>query len=975
MSTPTFAATHNLVAFLEKPIESEGFEQIIDFLKAKPIRYALTVNPTVYTLCIKQFWATAKVQRVNAQEQIQALVDKKKVIINEESIRRDLKLEDAEGSTCLPNATIFEELARMGYEKPSQRLTFYKAFFSPQWKFLIHTILQCLSAKTTTWNEFSSTMAFAIIYLANNQKFNFSKYILDNLIKNLEGGVKFFMFLRFLQVFLNNQVEGMNKYKETFVVSSHTKKNFANIRQAYGFSGDVTPLFDSMMVQATEEVDEALDYPLDQPSTSSIPQKKQKPRRTQRQVIESPQHESADEDHVLDLQKAKDAQANVIASLKNTIKKLQRKRRSRPAGLRKIKKIGARKSKSSMDMDKVGDHEGSSKQGRNIDDSVQDEAQEQLNEEEMFSVDDLHSEEVTIEDTVDKVIVQDTTAEIISTTETVTAAKEVKTVSGPTTTIDELTLAQTLVEITAKSKKVEAIATAATSVTTVAVTRPIAKGIVFHELEQTHRPTVSSIPPSSKDKGKAIMIEPERPLKRKEQVVADEEYVKQLAAKMEAEEAKKAIMEANRLLAERLQAREREELIIEEKSKLFVELMNKRKKHFAELRAQEIRNKPPTKSQKRNQMSTYLKNMGTWKHFQLKSKSYEEIERFFEIEMKRVNTFIPMNQDEESSKNDKAESKFKRAGEELESDMSKKQKTDEQVEVEVDDTTELKRCLDVVPEDEDDVTVDATPLSSRLPSIVDYKIHKEGKKKHFQIIRADGNSKYYLTFGQMFKNFNRDDLEDMWKIVKSRFMKKDPVDDMDNLLLCTLNTMFEPQVEDTIWTYQQGLTKVKNWKLYDSCGLLLLIAEKVHPEKKQQDKLKEVKARLNIEGCSRRNSKIQEESQYSESKTTNTKEQPEKRRRSRRSCSPQPNPSVFSRIRRDKSVSPMPMPREKERREGGVFNRLDNREKSVSAHSESHYQNSCSRGTEGAPKKRHREGALSRITKAFSESKESGGGH
>ncbi|GKE22316.1 hypothetical protein Tco_1433828 [Tanacetum coccineum] len=202
--------------------------------------------------------------------------------------------------------------------------------------------------------------------------------------------------------------------------------------------------------------------------------------------------------------------------------------------------------------------------------------------------------------------------------------------------------------------------------------------------------------------------------------------------------------------------------------------------------------------------------MGTWKHSQLKSKTYEEIKRLFELEMKRVNTFISMNQDEEILKKDKVESKFKRAGEELESDVSKKQKTNDKVEVEVDDTTELKRCLEVVLEDEDDIIVDVTPLSSRSPSIVDYKIHKEGKNKYFQIIRADGNSKNYLTFRQMFKNFNGDDLEDLWKIVKSRFMKKDPVDDMDNLLLRTLNAMFEPQVEDTIWTYQQGLTKVKN---------------------------------------------------------------------------------------------------------------------------------------------------------------------
>ncbi|GJY39357.1 hypothetical protein Tco_0425721, partial [Tanacetum coccineum] len=110
---------------------------------------------------------------------LQALVDKKKVIITETSIRSDLSLEDASGTDCLPTATFFEELARMRYEKPSQKLTFYKAFFSPEWKFLIHTITQCLSAKTTAWNEFSSTMASAIICLATNKKFNLSKYIID----------------------------------------------------------------------------------------------------------------------------------------------------------------------------------------------------------------------------------------------------------------------------------------------------------------------------------------------------------------------------------------------------------------------------------------------------------------------------------------------------------------------------------------------------------------------------------------------------------------------------------------------------------------------------------------------------------------------------------------------------------------------------------------------------------------------------
>nr|GEZ71811.1 hypothetical protein [Tanacetum cinerariifolium] len=129
MSTLKFAETHNLVAFLEKPTESKGFNQIIDFLNANPIKYALTVNPKIYTSCIKQFWATAKVNIVNGEEQIQALVDKKKVIITETSVRIDIQLKDDEGTKYLPNATIFEQLTLMGYENLTQKLTFIKLSF------------------------------------------------------------------------------------------------------------------------------------------------------------------------------------------------------------------------------------------------------------------------------------------------------------------------------------------------------------------------------------------------------------------------------------------------------------------------------------------------------------------------------------------------------------------------------------------------------------------------------------------------------------------------------------------------------------------------------------------------------------------------------------------------------------------------------------------------------------------------------
>nr|GEZ67490.1 hypothetical protein [Tanacetum cinerariifolium] len=99
----------------------------------------------------------------------------------------------------------------------------------------------------------------------------------------------------------------------------------------------------------------------------------------------------------------------------------------------------------------------------------------------------------------------------------------------------------------------------------------------------------------------------------------------------------------------------------------------------------------------------------------------------------------------------------------------------------------LKRCLEIVPEDDDDdVEIEATPLSSKFPTISDYKIYREGKKSYFKIIRADGNSQNYLTFRTMFKNFNREDFEVLRSIVKEKFKKIKPVDDMEKSIIPNL---------------------------------------------------------------------------------------------------------------------------------------------------------------------------------------------
>nr|GEU90531.1 hypothetical protein [Tanacetum cinerariifolium] len=575
----------------------------------------------------------SKGEKVNVQEQIQALVNKQKVIIIKDSIRHDLQFDDAERTACLPNDSIFAELARMG-------------------------------TKTIAWHEFSSTMASAIIYLANNHKFIFSKYIFDNMVKHLEGGVKFLMFPRFLQVFLDKQVKGMAKHKELYVISSHTKKLF-EVGEGLGLHTD------------------SHHTPTDTQPSLSKSQKKIKLKRKQRQATE-----------VLDLEKAKIAQAKETAKLKKRVKKLEKRRKSRPAGPRRLKKVGSSKQvESTKEKDSLGAQEDASKQRRSIKDIDQDaeialvdEAQERMHDADMFRVDELEGNEVFV-DAIQKIVEKEVnTVDPVTTVGEVVTIASVKDSPAPTTTTtadvdDEVTLEKTLIAIKAAKPK---------------------------------------------DKGKAKMIKPEKPLKKRDQIALNEEVAR-------------------------------------------------KRKYLAAQKAEEIMNKPPIKAQQKSLMCTYMRNMEGFKQKDFKGKRFDDIKKIFDKVYKRVNTFMDMDTEnmEESLKKTQAKGNFKRARQEL-------------------------KCLKIVPEDDDDVAIKATPISSKSPTIVDYKIYREGKKSYFKIIRADGNSENYLTFRIMFKNFNREDLEVLRSIVKERFKKTKPADDMENLLFQTLKTMFEPHVKDII---------------------------------------------------------------------------------------------------------------------------------------------------------------------------------
>nr|GFB06593.1 hypothetical protein [Tanacetum cinerariifolium] len=224
-------------------------------------------------------------------------------------------------------------------------------------------------------------------------------------------------------------------------------------------------------------------------------------------------------------------------------------------------------------------------------------------------------------------------------------------------------------------------------------------------------------------------------------------------------------------MAERLQAEEQRELTDEEKSTLFMQLLEKRRKFFAAKRAEEKRNTPPTQAHQRKIMCTYLKNMEGKKLKDLKNKYFDSIQKMFDRAFKRVNTFVDY-------RTELVEGSSKRAREELTQESAKKQK----------------------------------------------KIYKEGKKSYYQIIRADGSSKMYMFSRHMLKSFDREDLKDMYELVKVKFRSTRPVEDLDLLLLGDLKTMFEPHVKDAVWRKQQGYKKIDDFREeYQVYGRIVMI--------------------------------------------------------------------------------------------------------------------------------------------------------
>ncbi|GJZ93607.1 hypothetical protein Tco_0665810 [Tanacetum coccineum] len=525
------------------------------------LMYLTSSRPDImFAVCAcARYQVNPKVKTVNGKVQLQALVDGKKIIITESTVRRDLQLEDAKGVDCLPNATIFEQLALMGYEqkqkprKPKRKDTQIPHSSGPT----KHV------ADEAIYKELDDSLVRAATTASSLEA-----------KQDSGGGPR-------CQETIGDTI-AQTRVENVYKLSNDPLLVRGNILQ----SGE-----DSLKLKELMELCSDL------------------------------------QTRVLDLEKTKTTQAEEI--------------------------------------------------GRRIHDiDVDEDITLVNNDNEIFDVDALAGEEVFIAEQSGNVVKE--VVVVINVASTIP-------VSGATITDVEITLAQALAELKSAKPKAD----------------------------------------------KCMVVDKDvKPMKRLEQMRLDEELAFKLQAKEEEEEEEKRLarekaqqikesniawddvqakVEADYQLDQRLQAHEQEELTDKEKARLFVQFLEQRRKHFAAKRAEEKRNRPPTRAQERNIMCTYLKNMEGWKPKKLGENLKKD-----EVEV--------------------MEGSSKRAGEELEQESIKKQKVDEDKE-----TAELQSLIEVIP-DEEDVAIDVVPLATKPPTIVDWKIYKEGKKSYYQIIRADGKS-------------------------------------------------------------------------------------------------------------------------------------------------------------------------------------------------------------------------------------------
>ncbi|GJY19820.1 hypothetical protein Tco_0392386 [Tanacetum coccineum] len=870
MTKLAFCDYHNMVVILENTKHNIDFHQIVDFLQASHIRYALTVSPTVYVSHIRQFWSTARIETADGETNILAKINGKQRTISESSIRRHLKLNDEEGISTLPDNELFENLSLMGYNiLPNQRFSFQKGQFSCQWKFLIHTIMQCLSPKSTSFNEFSSNIATALVCLATNRTYNFSKMIFDGMMRNVKSKGKFLMYPRFIEKLLKMSQFGTIKHSAIYPVPFQTQKVFTTLRvNSPSFSGRTVPLFDTMIVQQGEGSENQLE-PHHTPSTQHVspphPTHTSSPHEIQSTPPEAQTTPQASLPHTTNIpshtptprrmtkRAIRISQSKALSPVADETAPPTRGDRygeafptatSLDAGQDRenIPKTSAMPHESFPRVTSLGGDEGSLKQKlKELMEFCTTLQSQQTQMAEKIQSQDLEIKQLkariqTLEDAqkpregvqedapnrggIDQGEVNvfkgdaekdssrstdkgsESTGDLANVLSSMGAAnilasrglKEVFTTASLQVPPVSLNVSTTIVTASEKDPTTEVLTTVRD--TTPYTRRPRAsRGVVIRSTS----PIPISIPSVGKEdkrKGKEIMTELEKLAKAKVQEqmkiarIHAEEDLRQMINELD-----KSNVMINKHMAEYKEAEN--DLTIEVKTDLITELVNYQKDFARIKKYQAQQQRLASKSKRRKFYTSVLRSHTRWKTKDLIGMTFDQLEEKFIPVWESIQDFVPMDSKKERES-------LKRSGILLEKVKAKRLKTSDvssQEQQESDNQDEIINLQQWVVLVREETSVNITSLVVKVP-ICDWKIYKDKQMEVYQIFRVGQVPKVYPYFESMLKDFDRDDLVTLWKLVKDRFKTELPKSDLEKCLFWPLKVMFEPVATDLLWQFK-----------------------------------------------------------------------------------------------------------------------------------------------------------------------------
>nr|GEY53296.1 hypothetical protein [Tanacetum cinerariifolium] len=631
-----------MIAYLTKSDASEGFEQILDFLNASVIQYALAVNPTIYVSCIKQFWSSVSLKKKNDVVRLQALIDRRKVIITEDTVRQAIHLDDAESIDCLPNEEIFVELARMG------------------------------------------------------------------LVRNVDSSSKFYMYPRFLQLMINDQVGDLSSHTTKYTSPTLTQKVFANMRRVEptlpsSIPATTPPPSQQELISSPPQV---APTPPPSPHQSPIAQPSSPPPQ------QPPSHDATISMDLLnqlletcatltkkvgDLEQDKITQAIEITKLKQRVRKLEKKRKLKafrrmhpnrgegiaeldadedvtleevaaevpkdanlmtevvtvaaatitaaPSAVRKRKGVVIRDPKETATPSVIGHFESKSKDKRKgilVEEPKPLKKQAQIEQDKAYDREleaelnaNINWNEGRLEESQARVYHLD-----------LEHAQKVLSMQD-----DEAEPAELKEVVTTAKLMTEVVTAAATTITVAPSAARRRKGVAIRDSKETATPLVIVHSESkSNDKEKRILLEEPKPLKKQAHIEQDEAYARELEAELN------ATINWNEVIEQ---------------------VKRKEKLDNTVIRYQALKRKPQTKAQAMRNIMVYLKNMVGFKMDFFKGMPYDDIRPIFE---KHFNSIVAFLEKGEEELKEEATNQSKRKSESSKQQAAKKKKLDEEVE-------------------------------------------------------------------------------------------------------------------------------------------------------------------------------------------------------------------------------------------------------------------------------------------------------